>query len=150
LSTVSSEEHLDKIMAANTSQTAVRTIPEQRDPQTYAIIGAAMEVHTQLGNGFLEAIYQEALAMEFALRNIPFTREVGLSVSYKDNPLACKYQADFICYGEIIVELKAISALSGVDDAQVINYLKATGLKRGLLLNFGASSLQHKRLVFDY
>ena len=126
------------------------TRPEQDDPQTYAIIGAAMEVHNQLGHGFLGAVYQEALAKELALRKIPFAREVDLSITYKGEPLAYKFRADFICFGEVIVEIKALSTLSGTEDAQVINYLKATGLKRALLINFGASSLKHKRLVSNY
>ena len=123
---------------------------QQRDSQTYTIIGAAMEVHNQLGYGFLEGVYQEALAREFTFRNIPFEREVELIISYKAEPLACKYRADFICYKEVIVELKALCALSGVEEAQVINYLKATGIQRSLLINFGGSSLKYKRLVWNY
>lgn len=119
------------------------------DQRTYAIIGAAMEVHRQLGHGFLEAVYQEALAVEFAAREIPFRREVELTVDYKGAALRCTYKADFICYDAIIVELKALGALTGVEQAQVINYLKATGLPLGLLLNFGRPSLEHKRLVFS-
>jgi len=120
-----------------------------RDPQTYEIIGAAMEVHRQLGHGFLEAVYQEALAIEIARRNIPFEREVAVPVEYKGLRLQCCYRADFICFAEIVVELKAINQLTGADDAQLINELKATGLHRGLLLNFGAPSLEYKRLVFN-
>jgi GxxExxY protein len=120
-----------------------------RDPQTYEIIGAAMEVHRQLGHGFLEAVYQEALALELAVREIPFQREVVLPVKYKEEILQCGYRADFICFDGIVVELKAISQLTGVNDAQVINELKATGFKRGLLLNFGSTSLEYKRLVFN-
>src|SRR6185503_7180076 len=86
---------------------------KERDPQTYAIIGAAMEVHRQLGHGFLEAVYKEALAIELELRGIPFKREVPLSIYYKGKLLDCKYQADFICYGDIIVEAKAIADLIG-------------------------------------
>ena len=123
---------------------------QQKDPQTYAIIGAAMEVHKQMGHGFLEGVYQEALAIEFSEHNIPYQREVELKVSYKNRPLDCKYRADFICYGEIIVELKAISKISVIEEAQLINYLKVTVLKRALLINFGALSLQYKRLVWNY
>jgi GxxExxY protein len=120
-----------------------------RDPQTYEIIGAAMEVHRQLGHGFLEAVYQEALAVELAERNIPFQREVALPTSYKGRRLQCSYRADFVCYSEVVVELKAISQLTGVDEAPAINELKATGLHRALLLNFGAPSLEYKRPVFN-
>jgi len=123
---------------------------EKRDLQTYAIIGAAMEVHRLLGCGFLEPVYQEALAKEFSLRRIPYEREVELVISYKNEPLTCRYRADFLCYGEIIVELKALSALSGIEKAQVINYLKATGKQRALLINFGAPSLMYRRLVLNY
>jgi len=123
---------------------------QESDPQTYAIIGAAMEVHTRLGRGYLEPVYQEALAIELATREIPFAREVELPIRYKGELLACRYRADFVCYGEIIVELKALSALSGVEEAQVINYLKASGYQRALLINFGEASLRHKRLVLGY
>jgi len=120
-----------------------------RDPETYAIIGAAMEVHRHLGHGFLEAVYQEALALEFAARSIPFQREVPLPVSYKGKQLLCSYRADFLCYEAVVVETKAIAHLGGADDGQLINELKATGLKRGLLISFGAPSLEYKRLVFN-
>jgi len=120
-----------------------------RDPQTYAIIGAAMEVHRQLGHGFLEAVYQEALALELESLEIPFQREVVLPIRYKGNLLQCGYRADFVCFEEVIVELKAISQLTGADEAQTINELKATGLHRALLINFGAPSLEYKRLVFN-
>lgn len=117
------------------------------DPRTYSIIGAALEVHRQLGNGFLEAVYQEALAIELNSRDIAFVQEADLAVSYKGWRLRCSYRADFVCFGEVVVELKALRALSGVDEAQVINYLKASGHRTGLLLNFGTSSLEHKRFV---
>ncbi|MEY2556427.1 MAG: hypothetical protein QOF93_1571 [Verrucomicrobiota bacterium] len=116
----------------------------QKDPQSHAIIGAAMEVHRELGFGFLEAVYQCALALEFQERGIPFQGEVALPVRYKGKLLTCGYRADFICYEGFLVETKAIAELTGADDAQ---QLKATGLQRGLLLNFGAPSLQFKRLV---
>ncbi len=121
----------------------------KRDEQTYAIIGAAMEVHRELGPGFLEAVYQAALAIEFSRREIPFERDVELPVYYKDVLLPCRYKPDFVCFESVIVELKALSALTGVDDSQVLNYLKATCFERGLLLNFGRPSLDFKRLVFS-
>ncbi len=109
---------------------------EGQDPQTYAIIGAAMEVHRELGHGFLERVYQEALAMEFTSRSVPFEREVEVPVSYKGARLNCGYCADFICYGEVIVELKAVSGIDKAHVSQLINYLHATGFRRGLLLKF--------------
>jgi GxxExxY protein len=122
---------------------------DKGDPQTYAILGACMEVHKTLGPGFLEAVYQEALAVELTTHGIPFARETDLPVLYKDRPLPCSYKADFVCHEAIIVELKAVARLTTVEHAQVINYLKATGLKRGLLVNFGAPRLEYKRFVFS-
>ena len=106
-----------------------------------------MEVHTELGCGFLEAVYQEALEREFTSQQISFRPQPVVEIAYKGKPLTRTYQPDFICYGDIIVEIKAISTLSGVEEAQLINYLKATNLKVGLLLNFGSKSLEHKRFV---
>jgi len=119
------------------------------DERTYKIIGAAMEVHKELGRGFLEAVYQEALGREFSLQRIPNKAQPIIDILYKEVLLEKKYQPDFICYDEVIVEIKAVSSLSGVEEAQLINYLKATGLKVGLLLNFGSKSLEHKRFVYD-
>src|SRR3981081_608518 len=104
-----------------------------RDEQTHAIIGGSMEVHRQLGPGFLEAVYQAALAVEFAQRGIPFNDDIKLPVYYKGVLLPCSYEPDFVCSESIIIELKALQAIIGVDDAQVLNYLKATRLERGLL-----------------
>ncbi|MFH1981113.1 MAG: GxxExxY protein [Pseudomonadota bacterium] len=118
------------------------------DKNSYRIIGAAMEVHRELGFGFLEQVYQEALEREFSLQDIPFTPQPQIQILYKDSPLTKTYQPDFICYDSIIVEIKAIQKLSGTEESQVINYLKASGYGVGLLINFGTKSLQYKRLVF--
>jgi len=123
-------------------------VEKKHDPQTYAIIGAAMEVHKTLGHGFLEAVYHEALAIELQKSEIPFQHELELNIVYKGTPLHTTYRADFVCYDEIIVEIKALTHLSGVEEAQVLNYLKASQFSRGLLLNFGAPSLQVKRFVW--
>jgi GxxExxY protein len=118
-----------------------------RDEQTYALIGAAMAVHGELGHGFLEAVYCEALEREFVERNIPFQKEARLPITYRGSLLATSYRADFVCYSSVLVELKAIQRLSGVEESQVINYLRAPGLTRAILFNFGAPSRQYKRLV---
>jgi GxxExxY protein len=119
----------------------------EADPRTYAIIGAAKEVHKQLGCGFLEPVYQEALAIEFMNRDIPFVREVKLQLAYKGQPLDSRYCPDFICFDSVVVELKALQRTSGTEEAQDINSLKVTGHQTGLLINFGARSLQHRRFV---
>jgi GxxExxY protein len=106
--------------------------------EVYAIVGAAMEVHTQLGSGFLEAVYQEALEMELADRAIPFERQKELHIRYKGRQLAKKYVADLVCYDAVIVELKAQECLTSRDTAQVLNYLTATQLRVGVLINFGS------------
>jgi GxxExxY protein len=121
----------------------------QGDPRTYKIIGAAMEVHRQLGCGFLEPVYQEALAMELKNREIPYTRELKFPVTYKGQRLNTHYRPDFICYGGVIVELKALVVLTSVEESQLINYLKVTGYHTGLLLNFGTPSLQQRRFVLS-
>ena len=104
-----------------------------------------MRVHRELGCGFLEKVYQEALEHEFIAEGVPFQREAKLKIYYRGIPLQQEYIADFVYYGKIIVELKAISKMSDVEKAQVINYLKATGYKLGILANFGETSLKTER-----
>ena len=116
--------------------------------ESYNVTGAAMHVYNTLGPGFLEAVYQEALELELAKRNIPYEREKELSISYNGDVLKQTYRADFVCYGNIIVELKAVAHLDDTHRSQVFNYLKATGYKLGLLLNFGnADGLEFERKV---
>ena len=119
----------------------------ENDPRTYAIIGAAMEVHRELGCGFLEPIYQEALTLEMLSREIPFTSELRFRVSYKNRTLQKYYRPDFVCFESVIVELKALPRLTRLEESQVINYLKITGYKTALLLNFGTHSLEQRRLI---
>jgi len=118
------------------------------ESETYKIIGAMMEVHKTLGCGFLETVYQEALAIEFEKQRIPFEKEKILLLFYKGVQLEKFYVADFVCYDKIIVELKALSALTTIHDSIMINYLKATKLKVGLLANFGEPSLKYKRIIY--
>jgi GxxExxY protein len=119
----------------------------QSDPRTFAIIGAAMEVHKQLGPGFLEPVYQEALALEFINRSVPFEAQAKYSISYKGKTLETFYKPDFVCYDKVIVELKALSRLSSIEEAQLINYLKVSGNQIGLLINFGSRSLEKRRFI---
>jgi GxxExxY protein len=117
------------------------------DPQTYKIIGAAMSVHSVLGCGFLEAVYCSALSIELEESGVPFAKEQSLPISYKGRKLPLHYRVDFVCFEDILVEVKALDAITGREEAQLLNYLKASGFKRGLLLNFGGTSLRHKRMV---
>jgi GxxExxY protein len=116
--------------------------------EVYAIVGAAMEVYWQLGHGFLEPVYQEALDIEFRQRRIPFQAQEEIVIYYKGEPLKKKYEADFICYGKIVIELKALEGLCGRDVGQLLNYMKATRFNVGLLINFGSSvKLEWRRYV---
>jgi GxxExxY protein len=119
----------------------------QRDPQTYDIIGAAMEVHSQLGCGFVELVYRRPLAIELRARNIPFHIEKRLPVIYKGEPTGVYFTPDFVCFGEVIVELKALKAIGPIEEAQALNYLKLAKFRCALLLNFGAKSLEWHRVV---
>jgi GxxExxY protein len=116
--------------------------------ETYKIIGACMEVHKELGCGFLESVYHEALKIEFTLQDIPFFSEKKLKIYYKGQLLEKTYNADFVCYDMIILEIKALSSLVPEHESMVLNYLKCTNFKLGLLVNFGEPSLKYKRLVF--
>ena len=115
--------------------------------ETYDLIGVAMEVHNELGPGFLEAVYQEAFELELKRQEIPYVREKILNIYYKNEKLTKEYTADFFCFEKIIVELKALSSLNGDHEAQLLNYITATKTKVGLLINFGAKSLEHKRMI---
>ena len=116
--------------------------------EVYAIVGAAMEVHRELGNGFLGAVYHAALKFELLNRKIPFESEKALPVFYKDQRLGIDYRADLVCYSQIIVELKALEKLTSREEAQVLNYLNATGLRVGVLINFGSrGKLEWRRFV---
>ena len=115
--------------------------------EVYQIVGAAMEVCNQLGCGFLEAVYQEALEIEFDERRIPHVPQKRIEIFYKGRVLNKEYIADFLCYDLIVVEIKAIKAITGIEEAQILNYLKATNLPLGLIVNFGAPQLEWKRYV---
>lgn len=116
--------------------------------ESYRIVGACFEVYREKGCGFLEAVFQECLAIEFGEQGIPFLAKPMLSLTYKGRPLVQKYSPDFVCFDKIIVELKAVTALADEHRAQVHNYLKSTGYRLGLLVNFGHfPKLQHERIV---
>ena len=116
--------------------------------EVFKIVGAAIEVHRELGSGFLEPVYQEALAIELASCLVPFEAQRPLQILYKGHRLKKEYVPDFVCHQQIIVELKALAKLSGTEEAQALNYLKATKFRVALLLNFGSyGKLEWKRLV---
>ena len=115
--------------------------------ESFAIVGACMKVHRTLGAGFLEAVYEEALEREFQNLKIPFKRQVKLDLYYDNQKLTKQYRADFICYDEIIVEIKAVSLIPTAFYAQLQNYLKCTNIELGMLINFGTSSLTYKRMI---
>lgn len=116
--------------------------------ESYKVVGAAFKVYNALGHGFLEAVYQEALEIEFQKQGIPYEREKELKIKYDGVELKQTYKADFVCFGKIIVELKAVSNLEDAHRSQVYNYLHATSSKLGLLLNFGNSDeLEKERIV---
>ena len=117
--------------------------------ETYLIRGCMMKVYNELGSGFLEKVYQEALEIEMKAADIPHQREAQLQVFYKGAPLLQSFAADFICFDKIIVELKAVSELTDTHRSQVYNYLKATNMELGLLVNFGAPQIEIERL-FNY
>jgi GxxExxY protein len=131
----------------------MRAVSQQRDPQTYAVIGAAMAVHKELGGGFLERVYQEALVLELGDRGIPYGCEVEVNVHYKGRALTCSYRADLICFADdnpVLIELKACERLTHAHRAQVIHYMKATRIPRALLMNFGGPVLQFERMVLGW
>jgi GxxExxY protein len=124
---------------------SIELLKQKYEKQTYQIIGAAMEVHRHLGSGFVEQVYGDALAIEFTKRDIPFEREKQIDIYYKGEKLSHYYVSDFICYQNIIVELKAVTEINKIHQAQVLHYLNATKHETGLLINFGETSLRHYR-----
>lgn len=114
--------------------------------ESFHLVGAAIEVHKHIGCGFTEPVYQEAFEEELRLRGIPFEREKVINVTYKGKVLSKSFRPDFVCYDKIIVELKAVSEFTDEHISQVYNYLKASGFKLGLLVNFGTTSLKYKRI----
>ena len=116
--------------------------------EVYKIMAVAFDAQNELGSGFLESVYQEVMAIEFAARGIPFVAQAPVRIRYKDRVLDKLFVADFICFGCVLVEIKAVDRLQGHDEAQVLNSLKATGLRVGLLINFGkGSQVEWKRYV---
>ena len=115
--------------------------------ECYKIIGCCMDVHSNLGCGFLESVCQEALELEFIRNFVPYEMEAPIDIHYKGVVLDKKYYSDFICYNDIILELKAVKSIEDIHVAQLMNYLKASGKKVGYLINFGSVSLQYKRFI---
>lgn len=115
--------------------------------EVFRIIGAAIEVSKELSSGYLEAVYQEALEIEFIDNKIPFESQKRLEIHYKNRILEKEYIADFVCYGKIIVEIKAIKSITSIEEAQLLNYLKITGLPLGLIINFGGNKMEWKRFA---
>ena len=140
-----------EVLATGTQITRMKPIApgplEPRDPRTYRIIGAAMTVHRELGAGFLEPVYQEALGIEFDVQGITYQREHEIPVYYRAFRLGTPYRVDFLCYDEVLVELKAIDRVTPREQAQVMHYLKALKLRTALLLNFGTQALQFSRFL---
>ena len=120
------------------------TASNEYQDEIYTIVGAAMEVQNELGEGFLELVYHEALNIELGLRGIPYETEKPIAITYKGRPLDRTYKADLVCYANIIVELKAVDKLLSEHTAQLLNYLKATGSTIGVLINFGEKPLRYK------
>ena len=141
-------------LVAGTINGSIRTdgapdAPPAWDERVQALLGAALEVHAQLGPGYQEQVYQEALALEFTLRGIPYVREAFVPVTCKGKRLAFSFRADLICFGQVVVELKTVRALTAKDDDQLRSYLNASGHVRGILLNFGQRRLQFKRIAVE-
>ena len=115
--------------------------------ESYAIIGAAMEVHKHLGSGFLEKVYQDALEIEFRLRNIPYCREKHLPVMYKGQQIKHDYFVDFICFDKIVIECKAVAEILDIHKSQTLNYMKINNFKLGIIINFSQINVENKRIV---
>ena len=121
----------------------------EKDPRTHQIIGAAMDVHNEMGPGHLEAVYHECLEIEYGLRKIPFISKPHLSLYFKNRKLKKHYEPDFVVFEQIVVEIKAQKTLTQNDEAQIINSLKSSRHEVGLLINFGESSLKFRRFIYS-
>ena len=125
-------------------RTIIMLIDSTYSQELYAIIGAAMEVQNEMGEGFLELVYHDALNVELELRGIPYETEKPIAITYKGQPLERSYEADLVCFDTIVVELKSVEQLKAEHTAQLLNYLKATGMPMGILINFGEKPLRYK------